>query len=179
MMANERVQSPLIRDSASPAQDSSASPKNTGIQIVASRPGRRAQYSVVYMLAISGIMLFLMGTVFLMTSSFQSATMERFGDELLGSVAAKIETSLIEFKVLSKNANASSANIKIPDLIGEQRYFVTASGNLIELRTFGNPSLVKQVNVTFWNTTLRGSVFSSKGKIRLSYNSSTNIIDFQ
>ncbi|MFH0868818.1 MAG: hypothetical protein V1839_01175 [archaeon] len=139
----------------------------------------RAQYSVVYMLAISGILIFLMGAVFIMTSSFQRATTENFGREILGSVTAKIETSLIEFKELSKNANTSSANINIPELIGEQRYQVTANQHMIEIRTFGNPSLVQQYNVTFWDADLGGSVFSSKGKIHVTYSAANNKVMFE
>jgi len=143
-----------------------------------SQSSSKAQYSVVYLLAISGILLFLMGMVFIMASAFQKTTTEQFGRELLEGVAAKIETGLIEFKELSKDSNSSSANINIPELIGDQRYFVTASGKAIELRTFGNPSLVKNYNMTFWNATLRGAVFSSGSKIHLSYNGSASAVTF-
>jgi len=139
----------------------------------------KAQYSVVYLLAVSGILIFLLGMIFLMSNSFQKATTDKLGNIILDSINSKIETGLLELKSLSKNSQNATVILGIPELIGEQRYSVMASGNAFELRTFGNPSLANHYNLTFWNATLRGTVFSSKGKIRLEFLAANNTVTFK
>lgn len=139
----------------------------------------KAQYSVVYLLAVSGILIFLLGMIFLMSNSFQKTTTGKLGNIILDGINAKIETGLLELKSLSKNSQNSTVVLGIPELIGEQRYAVMASGNAFELRTLGDPSLTNNYNMTFWNATLRGTVFSSKGKIHLEYLAANNTVTFK
>ena len=120
-----------------------------------------------------------MGMIFLMSNSFQKTTTENLGDALLESVKAKIETSLIELKALSKNSQNASITAGIPELIGEQKYVITAKNSTFEIRTFGDPSLVKEYGMDFWNASLQGSVFSSKGKIQLEFLAANNTVTFK
>ena len=139
----------------------------------------RAQYSVVYLLAITGILLFLLGMIFLMSNSFQKTTTEKLGGIILDSVKAKIETGLMELKYLGSESQNATIVLGIPELIGEQRYSLAGNGSTFQLRTFGNPSLLESYNMTFWNATLRGHVFSSKGKISMEFLSANNTVTFK
>ena len=136
----------------------------------------RAQYSIIYLLLISGILLFFMGAVFFMSDSFQKSTTDEYGGYVLKSIMAKIESELMDLKILSGTAESAGVSFDVPDMIGEQRYLVTGTGDGISIRTYGNPSLFESENITFWNATLRGAVFSTKGGITLHYTSLNNTV---
>lgn len=139
----------------------------------------KAQYSIIYLLLISGILLFFMGAIFLMSDSFQKSTTGEYGSYVVESIMAKIESELMDLKVLSTAAEYANVSFDVPDLVGEQRYLVTGNGDTISIRTYGNPSLFESENVTFWNATLRGAVFSTKGGICLDYAALNNTVTFR
>jgi len=139
----------------------------------------KAQYSIVYLLLISGILLFFMGAIFLMSDSFQKSTTSEYSTYVLKSIIAKIEFGLMDLKALSSSAENASVFLDVPELIGEQRYLVTGDEHTVSIRTYGNPSLLETKNITFWNAILQGAVFSAKGRITLDYTPLNNTVTFK
>lgn len=132
------------------------------------------------MLVVAAILLFLLGSLFFMANSFQKTTTKAAGQELLEGVFQQTENGLLELKVLSSQTTGNSTIVvRIPELMGEQRYLVSGLNGTIKIRSFGDPSIVIEHEIRFWNATLRGSVFSSKGKIEIEFVPADNTVTFK
>ena len=125
------------------------------------------------------LLFVLYGLVFL-ASNFKEEATKTAGNKIVESIAQHVENNIFTLKTLSSGAQSVNITFSIPDRIGEQLYLISAKNNTrFDIRTFGNPSLIEERNVTFWNVTLEGAAFSSKGKVTLVFVPSENTVTFK
>ena len=139
----------------------------------------KAQVSIIYILITVAIAFTLAAGIFLFTKDFRARTNEDIAATGLQSVAQQLESALLEIKQLVDTTNITNTEItiKVPERIGEQKYFVAGLGNITELRTVGDPSVFYNLEIKFWpSIDIRGTVDSGKGSITLVLRNSTSLL---
>lgn len=139
----------------------------------------KGQANILYLLLTIAIAFILASGVILFSRTFKVDALEDTLPLSLESVAQQLEAGLLDIKYIVDTTNATSANItlKIPDRIGEQRYHIKGLGDDIELRTDGDPSAFKILEINFWQSIdIRGAVESGQGSVTLILRNSTAIL---
>ncbi|MEM2954407.1 MAG: hypothetical protein QW625_00425 [Candidatus Nanoarchaeia archaeon] len=139
----------------------------------------KAQSSIVYLLITIAIALILASGVYFSAYFFKAKLNENILEQSAEEILQRVHNGLLKMRTLyNQNATNISITINIPSQIGEQKYTITGLGNKIELRTFGNPSVIKTTEINYWqNISIQGLVGSEKEKLRLNLiNESTILI---
>ena len=142
---------------------------------------RKGQVSILYLVITLAIAFVISAGVFLFAKSFQSSLGGDIADFGLDRVAQQLENGFLDLKLITDTTNDSTINLTIPlsGEIGEQRYTIAADGsNVLELRTLGDPSVFRLLELKFWpDVEVFGLVDSSQGFVKLQLNLSTAIIE--
>jgi len=123
------------------------------------------------MLILIAITLVIATSTFLLSVSFQRTSSKELGNFQLQNIEKQVERGLLDLKALSETVPGQniSLEIKIPDKIGDQPYLVSGTNQTLRIRTQGNPSLVSESEIGFWNASLQGAVFSTLGRVDLMF----------
>jgi flagellin-like protein len=139
---------------------------------------RKGQISIIYLLITIAIAFILAGGIFLFSKSYRASLSENIEASGLQNIAQRLENSLLDLKLLAdKNVTSTNISLDIPQRIGEQKYFISGQGNFTEIRTIGDPSISKNLQINFWpSIDIRGMVDSSKGSITIVLRNSTSVL---
>jgi hypothetical protein len=140
---------------------------------------RRGQSEIIYLVISIGIAFIIAVGVFAFSKSFQADLNEQLANAGLERTAAQLESGFLKLKEISDTTNEQNASIKlqIPNKIGEQQYMISGfNNNVIELRTVGNPSILKLLTIKFWNVTINGFVDSQQGYVELELRNATSVL---
>ena len=139
---------------------------------------QKGQISIIYLLITIAIAFILAGSVFLFSKSYRADLSENVAASGLQNIAQRLENSLLDLKLLAdKNATSANISLDIPQRIGEQKYFISGQGNVIEIRAVGDPSTSKNMNINFWpSIDIRGMVDSGKGSVTIVLRNATSVL---
>ena len=140
----------------------------------------KGQVPIIYLILTIAIAFVLAAGVFLFARVLGNNISGDLAEVGLDSVGQQLENSFLDLKIMADGTNESSVNmtIKIPKQIGEQRYFIAGhNSRIIELRTTGNPSIPKNLEMKFWpDLKVNGFVDSSQGFIEMQLNDSNKVL---
>ncbi len=140
---------------------------------------RRGQSEIIYLVISIGIAFIIAVGVFAFSKSFQADLNEQLANAGLERTATQLEGGFLELKEIADTTNEQNASIKlqIPNKIGEQQYMISGfNNNVIELRTVGNPSVLKLLTIKFWSVTINGFVDSQQGYVQLELRNATSVL---
>ena len=136
----------------------------------------RGQVSIIYLVITLAIAFFIAAGVFLFARGFTTDVGASLGEVALSSVAQQLESVLLDLKRISDQTNetVASVEIQIPKTIGDQRYTIAGENSSeVRLRTLSEKSVLKILEVNFWDVEIVGFAESSQGFVKLTLNQST------
>jgi hypothetical protein len=140
---------------------------------------KRAQSEIIYLVITLSIAFLVVAGIFAFSKTFQTNMNEQLANVGLERTATQLEVGFLKLKEIVDTTNEHNANLtlQIPAKIGEQRYTIAGfSNNVIELRTVGNPSVFRLLNLKFWNVSVSGFVDSQQGSIDLQLLNATSVL---
>ena len=140
---------------------------------------KRAQSEIIYLVITLSIAFLVVAGIFAFSKTFQTNMNEQLANVGLERTATQLEGGFLKLKEIVDTTNERNVSLKlqIPAKIGEQRYTIAGfSNNVIELRTVGNPSVFRLLNLKFWNVSVSGFVDSQQGSIDLQLLNATSVL---
>jgi len=140
---------------------------------------KRAQSEIIYLVITLSIAFLVVAGIFAFSKTFQTNMNEQLANVGLERTATQLEVGFLKLKEIVDTTNERNVSLKlqIPAKIGEQRYTIAGfSNNVIELRTVGNPSVFRLLNLKFWNVSVSGFVDSQQGSIDLQLLNATSVL---
>lgn len=140
---------------------------------------KRAQSEIIYLVLTISIAFLVVAGIFAFSKTFQTSMNEQLATVGLERTATQLEVGFLKLKDIVDTTNEQNANLtlQIPAKIGEQRYTIAGfSNNVIELRTAGDPSVFRLLNLKFWNVSVSGFVDSQQGFVKLELQNSTSVL---
>lgn len=140
---------------------------------------KKGQSEIIYLVITIGIAFVIAVGVFAFSKSFQANLNEQLANAGLERTSTQLEAGFLKLKDLADNTNEQNISIRLPisEKIGEQQYMISGfSNNMIELRTVGNPSVLRFLTIKFWSVSVSGFVDSQQGFIELELLNATSVL---
>ena len=139
---------------------------------------KKGQSEIIYLVIAIGIAFVIAVGVFSFSKSFQASLNEQIANAGLERTSAQLEAGFLKLKEIVDTTNEQDISIKLPisEKIGEQQYMISGIGNnTLELRTVGNPSVLKFLTIKSWSVSVFGFVDSQQGFVELELLNATSV----
>jgi hypothetical protein len=140
---------------------------------------KKGQSEIMYLIITIGIAFVIAVGIFAFSRSFHSTLNEELAKAGLERTATQVEDGFLKLKEITDATDEQNLTIKlpIPNKIGEQQYTISGvNNNTIELRTVGNPSVLRLLEIKFWTVSISGFVDSQQGFIELNLLNATSVL---